>query len=138
MLKRIILTDGVGANVLHYAAASGHAELVAYLAQTCQVPFVQDIRGETALHWASRQGHVEVASLLIERCGCDFNAYIPRKVNTPLDFAKAGNHKRLLDYYKKIGALTTKKMEKKREEEEQEKVPVHLESALSKNGLFGF
>ncbi|KAG1145809.1 hypothetical protein G6F37_004988 [Rhizopus arrhizus] len=131
--------DATGANVLHYAAASGHADLVAYLVQTCQLPVDQaDMRGETALHWASKLGHLEVASLLIERCGSDFNCYIPRKVNTPFDLAKAGNHKRLMDYYKKIGALTAKKMDKKREEELEKEVPIHLESALFKNGLFEF
>lgn len=128
-----------GASALHYAAASGHADLVAFLVQTCQLPVEQaDARGETPLHWASRYGHLEVASLLIERCGCDFNSYVPRKVITPLDLAKAGNHKRLMEYYKKIGALTTKKMDKKREEELEKEVPIHLESALSRNGLFGF
>lgn len=134
-----ITRDSLGANVLHYAAASGHADLVAYLVQTCQLPVEQaDMRGETALHWASKHGHLEVASLLIERCGSDFNCYVPRKVNTPFDLAKAGNHKRLMDYYKKIGALTAKKMDKKREEEFEKEVPIHLESALFKNGLFEF
>lgn len=97
-----------------------------------------DIRAETPLHWASRYGQLEVASLLIERFGCDYNSYVPRKVGTPYDLAKAGGHKRLMEYYKKIGALTSKKMDKKKEEELARNVPVHLESALSKNGLFGF
>ncbi|KAI9260157.1 ankyrin repeat-containing domain protein [Sporodiniella umbellata] len=130
--------DAEGANVLHYASASGHAALVAHLIQTYRVPLIANDRGETALHWASREGHLEVASFLIECCGCDYNASIPRQLNTPMDFAKAGNHKRLLAYYKKMGALTSKKMEKKREEDKQAKMPMHLESALSKNGLFGF
>ncbi|CEG64539.1 hypothetical protein RMATCC62417_01491 [Rhizopus microsporus] len=137
--KYHLQVDTTGASALHYAAASGHADLVAFLVQTCQLPVEQaDARGETPLHWASRYGHLEVASLLIERCGCDFNSYVPRKVITPLDLAKAGNHKRLMEYYKKIGALTTKKMDKKREEELEKEVPIHLESALSRNGLFGF
>ncbi|ORE08817.1 ankyrin [Rhizopus microsporus var. microsporus] len=137
--KYHLQVDTAGASALHYAAASGHADLVAFLVQTCQLPVEQaDTRGETPLHWASRYGHLEVASLLIERCGCDFNSYVPRKVITPLDLAKAGNHKRLMEYYKKIGALTTKKMDKKREEELEKEVPIHLESALSRNGLFGF
>lgn len=97
-----------------------------------------DAKGETPLHWASRAGQLESASFLIERCGADFNAYVSKKSNTPYDLAKQGGHKRLVEYYKKIGALTTKKMEKKREEEAEKEVPVHLQSALSKNGLFGF
>ncbi|KAI7896010.1 ankyrin repeat-containing domain protein [Mucor mucedo] len=131
--------DSMGASALHYAAASGHTDLVLFLVQACQLPLEQaDIRGETPLHWASRQGHLEVATLLIERFGCDFNSYIPRKLPTPYDLAKSGGHKRLVEYYKKIGGLTSKKMDKKKEEELAKVVPVHLESALSKNGLFGF
>ncbi|KAI8884409.1 ankyrin, partial [Backusella circina FSU 941] len=131
--------DSMGASVLHYACASGHTDLVSLLVLGCHLPVEQaDIRGEVPLHWASRHGHLEVASLLIERCGCDFNYYVPRKVGTPFDIAKAGNHKRLVEYYKKIGALTGKKMDKKREEELEKEVPVHLQSALSKNGLFSF
>lgn len=137
--KYHVQVDSMGASALHYAAASGHTDLVLFFVQNCQLPVDQaDIRGEIPLHWASKNGHLEVASLLIERCGCDFNAYVPRKVGTPYDLAKAGGHKRLMEYYKKIGALTSKKMDKKREEELEKNVPVHLESALSKNGLFGF
>ncbi|RCH99621.1 hypothetical protein CU098_000553 [Rhizopus stolonifer] len=131
--------DSMGASALHYAALTGHTDLVNYLIQTCQLQTdLQDLRGETPLHWASRQGHLEVASLLIERCGCDFNAYVPRKIGTPYDLAKASGHKRLLDYYKKIGALTAKKMDRKREEEMEKQTPAHLEFALTKNGLFDF
>lgn len=133
------LTHCIGASALHYAATSGHSDLALYLIQNCQLLVdLADIRGETPLHWASRHGRLEVASLLIERFGCDYNAYVPRKVATPYDLAKAGGHKRLIEYYKKMGALTSKKMDKKREEELTKVVPVHLESALSKNGLFGF
>lgn len=88
------------------------------------------MKGETALHWASRAGQLESASFLIERCGADFNSVA--KTTTPFDLAKHNNHKRLLDYYKKIGALSYKKLEKKKQEE----VPVHLQSTLSRNGLF--
>lgn len=129
----------LGASALHYASASGHTDLVSYLIQTCHLPVDQaDIRGEIPLHWASRHGHLEVACLLIERCGCDPNVYVTRKIGTPLDLARTGGHKRLIEYYKKIGALTAKKMDKKKEEELGNDVPVHLQSALSKNGLFGF
>ncbi|GAA5815677.1 hypothetical protein MFLAVUS_009190 [Mucor flavus] len=131
--------DSMGASALHYAATSGHSDLVLFLIQNCHLTVdLVDIRAETPLHWASRYGQLEVASLLIERFGCDYNSYVPRKVGTPYDLAKAGGHKRLMEYYKKIGALTSKKMDKKKEEELARNVPVHLESALSKNGLFGF
>lgn len=84
------------------------------------------------MHWAARHGRLEVVTLLVERCGCDFNAYVPRKVGTPLDLAKANGHKRLVDYLKGLGALTAKKVDKRREEE---LAKGHLESTLAKNGF---
>jgi hypothetical protein len=54
-----------------------------------------------------------------------------------LDLARAGGHRRLVDYLKGLGAMSTKKMEKRREEEMAKEVPVHLESTLTRNGLFG-
>ncbi|OBZ86371.1 Ankyrin-3 [Choanephora cucurbitarum] len=131
--------DSIGASALHYAAFSGHADLVSYLIKTCQLQANQaDQRGETPLHWATRQGHLEVASLLVERCGCDFNAYVPRKLGTPYDVAKAHGHKRLVEYFKKLGALSAKKMDKKREDMGDPPASGQLEFALTKNGLFDF
>ncbi|KAI8148806.1 ankyrin repeat-containing domain protein [Fennellomyces sp. T-0311] len=129
--------DSNGATVLHYACASGHTDLVSFLARSCQIPVNQpDHRGELPLHWAARHGRLEVVTLLVERCGCDFNAYVPRKVGTPLDLAKAGGQRRLVDYLKGLGAMTGKKMDKRREEELTREVPKHLESTLARNGLF--
>ncbi|KAF7722653.1 Ankyrin repeat domain-containing protein 55 [Apophysomyces ossiformis] len=128
--------DSQGATVLHYACASGHTDLVSYLARSCKIPINQvDDNEELPLHWAARHGRLEVVTLLVDRCGCDFNAYVPRKVGTPLDLARAGGQKRLVDYLKSLGALSAKKMEKRREEEMAKEVPVHLESALAKNGF---
>ncbi|ORZ24524.1 ankyrin repeat-containing domain protein [Absidia repens] len=129
--------DAQGATVLHYACASGHTDLVSLLARACQVPVLQaDYQGELPLHWAVRHGRLEVVTLLIERFGLDCNAYVPRRVSTPLDLAKSGGHKRLVDYLKGLGALSTKKMDKRREEELANKVPGHFESTLSRHGLF--
>lgn len=123
---------------MHYACASGHTDLVSFLARSCELPVNQeDHRGEQPLHWAARHGRLEVVTLLVERCGCDCNSYVPRKVGTPLDLARAGGHRRLVDYLKGLGAMSTKKMEKRREEEMAKEVPVHLESTLTRNGLFG-
>ncbi|KAI9499643.1 ankyrin repeat-containing domain protein [Zychaea mexicana] len=130
--------DSNGATVLHYACASGHTDLVSFLARSCQIPVNQpDHRGELPLHWAARHGRLEVVTLLVERCGCDFNSYVPRKVGTTLDLAKAGGQRRLVDYLKGLGALTAKKMDKRREEELAREVPGHLESTLTRNGFFG-
>ncbi|KAI8069396.1 ankyrin repeat-containing domain protein [Gongronella butleri] len=129
--------DAQGATVLHYACASGHTDLVSLLARRCQVPVMQpDQHDELPLHWAARHGRLEVVTLLVERFGVDCNAYVPKKVSTPYDLAKAAGHRRLVDYLKGIGGITTKKMDKKREEEMAKNMPQHFESTLMKHGLF--
>lgn len=128
----------LGATVLHYACASGHTDLVSLLARTCQLPVLQpDDHGELPLHWAVRAGRLEVVTLLIERFGVDCNSYATKKVPTPLDLAKSAGHRRLVDYLKGLGALSSKKMDKRHEEEMATKVPRHFESTLAKHGLFG-
>ncbi|KAI8335461.1 ankyrin repeat-containing domain protein [Chlamydoabsidia padenii] len=126
--------DAHGATVLHYACASGHTDLVSFLAQG--LVLIPDHQGEQAIHWAARHGRLEVVTLLIERYGVDYNTYVPKKVGTPLDLAKAGNHRRLVDYLKTLGGLSAKKMDKRREEELVKQVPGHFESTLAKHGLF--
>lgn len=109
---------------------------MSFLARSCQIPVNQpDHRGELPLHWAARHGRLEVVTLLVERCGCDVNAYVPRKVGTPLDLAKAGSQRRLVDYLKGLGALTGKKMDRRREEENENEG--HLENKFAKNGFAG-
>lgn len=130
-------TDVTGANTLHYACMSGHTDLVSFIIRVCQVPVDEsDRRGELPLHWAVRHGRTEVVSLLIERFGCDVNSYISKKVSTPYDMAKSAGHKKLAEYIKSVGGITSKKMDKKREEELANNVPKHLESVLAKNGFF--
>ncbi|KAI8879298.1 ankyrin, partial [Backusella circina FSU 941] len=127
-------TDSQGATILHYACASGHVELVSFIVEVCQVPLLQvDQRSELPLHWATRHGRLEVVALLLERYGCEVNAYTTKKVATCYDLAKAAGHKRLAEYLKSQGGLSTKKMDKKHQDD---KVPFHLETALAKNGLF--
>ncbi|ORX56829.1 ankyrin [Hesseltinella vesiculosa] len=129
--------DAQGATVLHYACASGHTDLVSMLVRQCHVPLMQpDQNDELPLHWAARHGRLEVVTLLCERFGVDCNAYVPKRVNTPLDLAKAAGHRRLVDYLKGIGALPTKKMDRKREEEMAKVMPQHFEQTLMRHGLF--
>ncbi|KAI7903012.1 ankyrin repeat-containing domain protein [Cokeromyces recurvatus] len=130
-------TDALGANVLHYACASGHKELVSYAIKVCQVPVNKaDHRGELPIHWATRHGKLEVVSLLIERYGSYINPYVNKKVGTPYDIAKSLGHKRLVTYLKQHGGMAAKKMDKHKEEDLVQQVPKHLEHVLSKNGFF--
>lgn len=99
-------------------------------------PNEKDRRGESPLHWATRSGRFEVVTLLIERFGCDVNSYISKKVSTPYDMAKSAGHKKIAEYLKNAGGITSKKMDKKRDEELSKTVPKHLESVLTKNGFF--
>ena len=115
---------------------SGHTDLVCFLIRSCRIPASQsDHRGEQPIHWASRAGRLEVVTLLVERFGCDVNAYVSKRVPTPLELAKSNSHKRLVDYLKGLGALTTKKMDKKCAEEKSKHVNGHLENTLARNGL---
>lgn len=123
----------LGANALHYASASGHTDLVAYIIRTCQLSVdTLDNRSETPLHWAARAGQLEVVKLLVEKYKSEVNAYLTKKVGTPYDLAKSAGNKKVVDYLKQMGGMTSKKMDKKKEEE----VPKHLESALTRNGFF--
>lgn len=125
----------VGATALHYACLSGHTDLVGFLVRSCRIPPTQEThRGEQPIHWAARAGRLEVVSLLIERFHCDHNAYVTKRVPSPLDIAKTGGHKRLVDYLKGLGALSSKKLDKKHKNDKSKKATV--ESALARNGLF--
>ena len=126
--------DSQGATALHYACASGHTEIVSFLVRSCQIPINQaDRHGELPLHWAARKGRLEVMSLLIEEFGNDCNAYVSRKVGTPLDIAKAGGHKRLVEYLKGREALTAKKLDKRRADAQAKKdEPKCIEDMLSR------
>ncbi|KAI7865677.1 ankyrin repeat-containing domain protein [Spinellus fusiger] len=125
-----------GNTALHYAAASGHTGLVSYLIGGCGVPVHQEsYAGELPLHWAARHGRLEVVCLFVEKYGCNVNAHVPRKLGTPFDLAKAGHHKRVVDYLKSVGGVAAKKVGKK-EEISVGKAPKYFEVRLMKNGLF--
>lgn len=130
----------LGATALHYACHTAHVELVTFLVRSCHIAVTHaDRRGEQPIHWAARAGRLEIVALLIERFGCDVNAYISKHVPTPLEVAKSAGHKRVVEYLKSHGGLSSKKVDKKREEERIKKSSptLHLQSTLAMNGLLG-
>lgn len=63
--------DRRGANPLHWAAGSGHLQIVRYLVENCRMDPNQGQRGKrafsgrTALHWAARNGHYETVEYFV-------------------------------------------------------------------------
>jgi ankyrin repeat protein len=77
-----------------------------------QIPDVADYKGETPLHYAIRHRRAKVVAKLVDELGVYPNAYVAKKVPTPLDMAKSGGLRNIADYLKKMGAKTVKEMEK--------------------------
>ena len=77
--------DSFGLIPLHYAASSGHLDVVKYLERLCD-PMTTDYEGCTPLHYACANAHVDVAKYLISEAHCN-----PSCVNgigdTPLHLA---------------------------------------------------
>lgn len=104
--------DTHGATALHYACAEGKTRLVSYFIRECHVsPNVTDAKGETALHYAVRHRRSKAVARLLE-CGAYVNPYVSRSVHTPLEVAKSGNMKPIMELLKAAGGKTTKEMEK--------------------------
>lgn len=107
-------TDKNGATCLHYACVIGKTRLITlfikeYKAQTDP----KDNKGETPLHYAVRNRKLKVVAKLIGELGVYPNPYILKQVPTPLDLAKSGGLKTIVEYLRKLGAKTTKEMEKR-------------------------
>lgn len=77
--------DGIGATLLHHAAASDDVELVEFLLDEGIHVNTRDRSNETPLHWAAGFGQAEVARTLLAH-GAEVNARSMDK-NTPLHWA---------------------------------------------------
>eukprot|EP00980_Cylindrotheca_fusiformis_P026364 scaffold15973_cov120-Cylindrotheca_fusiformis.AAC.5 len=67
------IRDSRGASALHWAAGSGHLDIVRYLVEErgCDPDHGQQgkrsFSGRTALHWAARNGHLEIVQYLVRK-----------------------------------------------------------------------
>lgn len=75
---------------LHYFAAAGNDEMVAFLLETGATPNAADVDGYTPLHWAAWDNKDSTAALLISR-GAHINACNSEN-RTPLIVAASGGH----------------------------------------------
>ncbi|KAI8339958.1 hypothetical protein BC941DRAFT_450483 [Chlamydoabsidia padenii] len=92
---------------------AGKTRMITLLAHEWgQIPDVADYKGETPLHYAIRHRRTKVVAKLVGELGAYPNAYVVKKVPTPLDMAKSGGLRSIADYLKKMGAKTVKEMEK--------------------------
>mmetsp|Transcript_14796 Transcript_14796/g.21148 ORF Transcript_14796/g.21148 Transcript_14796/m.21148 type:complete len:575 (+) Transcript_14796:65-1789(+) len=91
-----------GCTALHWAAGSGHREIIQFLIRE-QIFLDVDIvankkaRGRTALHYASRNGQLETTRYLIEMHGANVNARAKHGV-TPFQLAVWQNHLNVCQY----------------------------------------
>ncbi|KAI7905772.1 uncharacterized protein BX663DRAFT_500853 [Cokeromyces recurvatus] len=103
----------LGATPLHYACITGKTRILTLFIRDYQCqPDSKDNKGETPLHYAVRNRKLKVVIKLVGELGVYPNPYVPKQVPTPLDLAKSGGLKTIMEYLKSAGAKTTKEMEK--------------------------
>lgn len=107
-------TDKNGATCLHYACITGKPRLITlFIKEHKAQTDPKDNKGETPLHYAVRNRKLKVVTKLVGELGVYPNPYILKQVPTPLDLAKSGGLKTIVEYLRKLGAKTTKEMEKR-------------------------
>ncbi|KAI8093026.1 ankyrin repeat-containing domain protein [Halteromyces radiatus] len=105
--------DVFGATAVHYASMFGKTRILMFLVREYgQSPDVVDYKGETPLHYAIRNRQAKAVATLVGELAAYLNPYVLKKVQTPLDLAKSGGLRRIVDYLRKAGAKTVKEMEK--------------------------
>jgi ankyrin repeat protein len=80
--------DTYGSTLLHYVAASGHAEIVELMVSAGADVNAENENQETPLHWATRRKHLEAGKMLVAT-GANVNAKNDEG-ETPLHIAAAG------------------------------------------------
>lgn len=105
--------DNNGATALHYACITGKTRIITLFVRDCGGrPDPRDNKGETPLHYAVRNRKLKVIARLVRDLGACPNPYILKQVPTPLDLAKSGGFKNIVEFLKSVGGKTTKEMEK--------------------------
>lgn len=106
--------DKHGATPLHYACVTGNARILSiFIHQYQSKSDPKDFKGETPLHYAVRNRKLRAVAKLVGELGVYPNPYVLKQVPTPLDLAKSGGLKPIVEYLIKSGAKTTKEMEKR-------------------------
>lgn len=109
LLARLLQQDKSGRTPLHWAAISGHHEVVLLLLNAGADKAAVTNTQMTPLHGACEAGRAEVVRVLIENCGEDeekkmelFNAK-DKAGKTPFDLALAGEQRAVIKLLKDMG-----------------------------------
>lgn len=93
---------GTGWNPLHYAAFSGHGDIVAFLAGKGAPLDAPAPNGQTALMLAAKSGHADAVRALVD-ADADLDLEDPQG-QSALALAETAGHTRIADYLREEGA----------------------------------
>lgn len=93
-----------GSSALHYAVKAGDLKLVNLLVQNYADVRAQDAQKQNAMHLVCISGKTEIFKTLIQ---ASYSAIEGVDVHekTPLDYARAKNHKEIIDYLRKTSNM---------------------------------
>jgi len=98
----IEIQDQAGRRSLHFAANSGHIEIVKYLLSKGADIHAKTKANTTVLHYAALKGSLEIVKLLVEK-GVEIDIKNVQ-VTTPMYYAASGGHREVVQYLIDKGA----------------------------------